>query len=556
MQFERTLIETRARSLRYPEIPSVYELRIITTPPPKEKFFIGGVTWHHPAKRILWEFGQVDDLKVLSDLVPNGADIPPLPEDELRLLQIQYESKPAEVVGWFRGWVSRNFSSRTELIVPTDFLPAPLLGSGALADEWRAAWNYADDWAKFLRTVSNPHPQSTIIDMPYPFLIPAGRFQEWYYWDTWPAVEALLLTNRDDLAFMQIENLLEMIRHFGFPPNGGRTYYLTRSQPPVIYRLVREVVEKRLSKANAEEREQLLLWVKRRALPLLSKSYFDRWRNPNFNHDPLTGLAHWWSEVDSPRIEKHGKDNDSKYGRTSRAVKAACESGRDFTEAFEGCADDVGSVFLNSLLYEAENAMAWLSGLVAEPGQQREFSAYALERKHNVNKWLWNETDQRYQNIFLDKKNAGKGRRLLRHTTAEAFSPYKVGIVRTRDAVKIRALRDLYDELLSLGGISASDRYLSYDQWDGENVWAPDNLEAADAMFAMGYISEAKEIALRFNSMVRDEHSETGFFYERYNGRTRKRPTPNAHQYPVQEGFLWTNAAFIIFGIKYLNFSF
>lgn len=553
---EKNLIEERTTKLRYPEIPSIYELRLIEVPPPKEKFFVGSFTWHHPIKRILYESGGHEDFKILMDAVPLDEIV----TEESRAaaladLQAQMESSPAREPHWLEAWLKKKFSFRSELAPVPELTPKPYTLASSVDPAWANAWAYADDWSRFLRTVNKPHGESTIIDLPYPFLIAAGRFQEWYYWDNWPAILALIRTGRIDLAIMQIENFLEAIRHFGFIPNGGRTYYLTRSQPPVIYRLVKALLEELLNGASPEQHEKIRQWIKRRALPLLAKSHMDRWRNPELHHHAETGLAHWWSEVNLPRPEKHGKDDDRSLGQSFRSVRAACESGRDFTSAFEGCADDTASVFLNSLLFEAEETLAWMSQLIGDTENARIFSQFARERRESVLKYLWNSKTNRFENLFLDSANTGKGRRFLSYATPEAFAPYMVRLVPPRDVQKIRALIDVYDELLTPGGVAASNIYPSIHQWDGANTWAPDQLVAAEALANYGYAKEAQDLALRFNSMIRDVHLRHGAFYERYHGESRDRPAHNGLQYPVQEGFLWTNATFILFGLDYLDWQ-
>jgi len=555
LAYEASLIEKRTKQLAYPEVPSVFELRLIDIPPPKEKFFIGGITWHHPAMRILYSSALPDDFKAIIDSVPTNGSALEVPSEELALMQANAESEPAVRKSWFQDWITKTFRANPELQPVPEFVPPSHSIATSIDANWKDAWTYADDWSRFLRTVVDPHPSSTIIDLPYPFLIPAGRFQEWYYWDNWPAVLALVKTGRVTIPLMQVENLLEAIRHFGFVPNGGRTYYLTRSQPPVIYRMVRLVIEELLKTAGPQERAHIQKWIKFRALPLLSGSYFDRWRNEALHHDKETGLAHWWSEVDLERPEKSGNDDDRKHARSFRAVRAECESGRDFSAAFEGCADEVASVMLNSLLFEAETNMAWMAQLIGDSSQERLFQDFAHSRKMNINRWLWNEKTARFENLKLDRENNAKSRRWLPYATAEAFFAYSTGVADSKDMKKVRALEDLYSELLTPGGICASDRFQSHHQWDGENVWAIDNLEAAMAMRRYGYLKESREIASRFNAMVRDEHKRTGYFYERYNGQTRRRPEANGKQYPVQEGFLWTNGTFIFFGIEFLNWN-
>jgi alpha,alpha-trehalase len=86
-------------------------------------------------------------------------------------------------------------------------------------------------------TVSAP-PYSSLLPLPHPYVVPGGRFREIYYWDSYFTMLGLLESGRRDLARDMVRDFAHMIDAFGHVPNGARTYYLSRSQPPVFFAMV------------------------------------------------------------------------------------------------------------------------------------------------------------------------------------------------------------------------------------------------------------------------------------------------------------------------------
>ena len=61
-----------------------------------------------------------------------------------------------------------------------------------------------------------------------------GRYREQYYWDSFWIVEGLLESELYDIVNATLRNFMDELEHIGFIPNGGRIYYLNRSQPPLF----------------------------------------------------------------------------------------------------------------------------------------------------------------------------------------------------------------------------------------------------------------------------------------------------------------------------------
>lgn len=109
-----------------------------------------------------------------------------------------------------------------------------------IADRNYKVWAYKLNlvWKTLARKVkddvrTNPDDYS-LIWVPNGFIIPGGRFRELYYWDTYWIVNGLLLCDMNTTARGVIDNIVSLVKQFGFMPNGARIYYLNRSQPPML----------------------------------------------------------------------------------------------------------------------------------------------------------------------------------------------------------------------------------------------------------------------------------------------------------------------------------
>ena len=91
-----------------------------------------------------------------------------------------------------------------------------------------------------------------LLYLPNPYVVPGGRFNEMYGWDSYFIVLGLLTTptgeladdtakSNVELARGMVENFFFEIEHYGGLLNANRTYYLTRSQPPFLSSEIRDV---------------------------------------------------------------------------------------------------------------------------------------------------------------------------------------------------------------------------------------------------------------------------------------------------------------------------
>src|SRR6056297_2573902 len=96
-----------------------------------------------------------------------------------------------------------------------------------------------DLWPMLFRSAdSDNNPQSSLIPLPHPYIVPGGRFREIYYWDTYFTAEGLAAADRMDTVKNLTRNFAYLVEKVGHVPNGNRYYYISRSQPPFLVMLV------------------------------------------------------------------------------------------------------------------------------------------------------------------------------------------------------------------------------------------------------------------------------------------------------------------------------
>ena len=82
-----------------------------------------------------------------------------------------------------------------------------------------------------------------LLFLEHPYVVPGGRFNEMYGWDSYFIIRGLLRDGRVDLARDMVENFFFEIEHYGGVLNANRTYYLSRSQPPFLTSMILGVYE-------------------------------------------------------------------------------------------------------------------------------------------------------------------------------------------------------------------------------------------------------------------------------------------------------------------------
>jgi alpha,alpha-trehalase len=533
------LIRKRATETRYPDIPGLDKTQLPKEPPQPM-----------PERAATLSDGMTDpvlersrDLRVFEDFkYPSDLRKRPLSSAELARIRVEGE-KLADTSGKTGAERERAF---LKFFIEAAYEPGGRLEKveGIAPPEWSvhtgdpsidATFNYTErTWSELARRTV-PEKGGSLLPSPYPILIPAGRFQESYYWDSYFGAQGLLATGRIDLASMQVENLLESVRRYGFVPNGGRDYYLSRSQPPVLSSYVRDVFEAKEKSSSEAEKTELREWLKARAYPLLRLDYENFWMDPKTRYDSKTGLNHHWDDLNSPRPERHGADQESKLGTTYRDVRAAAESGMDFTKTFGKDASRVAGVLLNSMLYKTETDLAWMAELLGEKSDVDRFRQAAQKRQSAMDRYLWDSKRGAYENYRLDQSKR------IGAVSGDLFSTL---FAKVANASQAKRIVEQLSVLEAPGGIRASNIKSSTHQWDGDNGWAPFQFFAIDGLRNYGYTQDAKRIATKWVKVNAKVHAESGALFERVDVAHLSKPETDTTKYPPQSGFLWTNGIF------------
>lgn len=428
--------------------------------------------------------------------------------------------------------IERLYDSGTELIDAPVELTRPKFELESPSPSRRATFATIERTWKRLVKLTPVRSEGSLIPLPHPVIIPGSRFQESYYWDSYFGNKALLRTGREDLAAMQVENFVFMIRNYGLVPNGMRDYYLSRSQPPLIASMARDVAETFDRKGKAGE---VRTWLANGVYEAIAKDYRRFWMNPGTRFDRATGLNHHWDAKNTPREERHSSDKEEELGATYRDVRAEAESGKDFTDAYGGETTRIAPVLLNSVLYKAEIDLAWMARRLGRTSEANEFEAAARLRKAAVDRHLWDPVAATYKEFHLDRNER------LPLATADVFVPLWAGLASKDQAAGVRAQLRILE---ANGGVLASE-VTSGKQWDAPYGWAPQQYFAMAGLKSYGYATDARRIGEKWATTVERIHDQLGVLIEKVDVVRADKPIETGDKYETQEGFLWTNAVYV-----------
>jgi alpha,alpha-trehalase len=381
---------------------------------------------------------------------------------------------------------------------------------------------------------------SSLLPMRHDYVVPGGRFNEVYYWDSYFTMLGLKTAQRFDLIENMIENFADQIRDHGHIPNGNRSYYLSRSQPPFFSVMVSLLAEKAGDMVYSRYRDVLMkehkYWTKGHKVGQFANEAFPR----------------YFDALDIPRIEMYRADmeagakskNDSKT--IFRNLRSAAESGWDFSSRWmtdPGKLDtveviDIAPVDLACLIWHLEDVLskAWTSDLE----NHNYYRTLSLQRADQIKKHFWNEAEGYFFDIHLPTST------LSTAISAAGLFPLAFGLA--TDAQGQRALDNMQKNLLRAGGVVTTN-INSGQQWDAPNGWAPLQWIAYVAASNYGRLVLATEIATRWTSLNESVFANTGKMLEKYNVEDLDLISGGG-EYPVQDGFGWTNGVYLAFREK------
>lgn len=399
-------------------------------------------------------------------------------------------------------------------------------------------------WTALTRDTPSVPPYSSAIALPRPYVVPGGRFREMYYWDSYFTMLGLEQSDRKDLTADTVDNFSFLIDRFGHIPNGTRTYYISRSQPPFFFEMVGLLSEQDRPAAFAKYLPQLrreyAFWMKGET-GLRS----GRARRHVVAMPDGSVLNRYWDERSTPRDEAYREDielaraSHRDAAQLYRDIRAAAESGWDFSSRWFADGRTRASIDttqivpidLNSLLFGLEKAVQLGCERAGDRSCAIEFADRAAARHRAIDRYLWSS----HAGLYVDYQ--WRQHRRSGAVTAATLYPLFVSLASPAQAaaVSVVARRDL----LKAGGIVATTVNTGQ-QWDAPNGWAPLQWIAISGLRNYAQDRLAETIACRWMLNVRAVYAQSGKLVEKYDVVTTGR-SGGGGEYPLQDGFGWTN---------------
>ncbi|HTP13701.1 MAG TPA: trehalase family glycosidase [Bacteroidota bacterium] len=413
-----------------------------------------------------------------------------------------------------------------------------------------------------------------------PYVVPGGRFNEMYGWDSYFIILGLLEDGKVDLAKSMVDNLVYEIRHFGKILNANRTYYLTRSQPPFLTSMMRAVY------AAMDRSDASKAWLGE-VLDAAIKEYTNVWMNGD--HLTRTGLSRYFDTGTGPCPEVEPGHYDEvyakyakKYGMDIRSFEQAYRSGRvnvpeldayfvndramresghDTSYRLVGRCAELLTVDLNSLLYKIETDIADV--ILNEFGgsyrtsdgtteNSKTWSSRANHRRELMNKYLWNDRKGMFFDYdFIKERQTG-------YVSATTFYPLWAGLATPHQAeLLVKKALPLLEVAGGMAGSSEASRGpLSADrkprQWDYPNGWAPHQMLAWKGFQNYGFDDVARRLAYRWlYTITLNAVNYSGMITEKFDVVRRTHDVFAEYGNVgvtatniTREGFGWTNASY------------
>ncbi len=398
-------------------------------------------------------------------------------------------------------------------------------------------------WPVLTRVSTGTSSAGSALTLPGPFVVPGGRFREIYYWDSYFTMLGLARDRRGDLVESMIDDFTTLIERYGHIPNGTRTYYLSRSQPPVYYLMLG------LSPAHdvptfrrrlAALRREHAWWMRGEDGLAPGQARFHVVRLPDG-----TLLNRYWDARATPREESYAEDvataatSEQAPDALFHNIRAAAESGWDFSSRWFGDGHMLGTirtteiapVDLNSLLYGMERMIALACARTGDAACVQDYVARANARAVALRTRFWVAHDGRFAD--LDWRTA----RPTPALSAATLFPLFVGVARPDQAKAVA--QTVRSRLLAAGGLRTTTTRTGQ-QWDAPNGWAPLQWIGVVGLRDNGEQALARTIAQRWLATVQTRYQATGKLVEKYDVE-HWRGAGGGGEYPLQDGFGWTN---------------
>ena len=408
-----------------------------------------------------------------------------------------------------------------------------------------------DLWKVLERKPDKKINGSSLLPLPYSYIVPGGRFREIYYWDSYFTMLGLQQSGEWGVIENMINNFSYMIQTYGHIPNGNRTYYLSRSQPPFFSLMINLLAEKKGNKIYSQYLSSLekeyAYWMDKTAatkhvviLPdgLVLNRYYDSDsipRQESYRED---------YKLANNQSEKAGKADQKKvFSLMCRNLRSGAESGWDFSSRWFADGKNISTirttdilpVDLNCLMFHMEMTLAHAYKVSGKTTLYTLFLEKANARKSAINKYCWNKKEHWFVDYdFVLKKQSAE-------LTAAGISPLFFNIADRSQALEVETT--IMHQFLKSGGIVTTLKTTGQ-QWDAPNGWAPLQWIAIKGLENYNCKTSAKEIASRWIKLNVKVYLRTGKLMEKYNVENTTLDAGGG-EYTGQDGFGWTNGVLL-----------
>ncbi len=374
----------------------------------------------------------------------------------------------------------------------------------------------------------------TLIGLPFPYTVPCPEGKEMqnnFYWDTYFMNVGMIRHGFIEQAKNNTDNLLSEVEKYGYVPNGNRTFFLNRTQPPFLCLMIRDVFD------AIQDRE----WLKK-AFTIWNKEY-DFWMknrktaiglNHHLHHSTKKDLLKFYEDELFYRI-KFNPQNENDKIEIANHYLAEAETGWDFTPRFhQQCANFI-QIELNCILYLCELDAAYFSDIL-ESKDTEAWRGHAEKRKEIILKLLWNESESFFYDYdFVNDKYS-------QVATLGGFAPLWAKIAAKDQAKKVVQNLHHFEYDFGVAVCENSNQQIVY-QWDFPNGWPPITFMVIEGLINYGFLKDAKRIAEKYIKTVVKNFNINGKLWEKYNVVDGSINVNNEYEMPSMLG--WTAGVFV-----------
>jgi len=408
-----------------------------------------------------------------------------------------------------------------------------------------------DLWKVLERKPDTEITGSSLLPIPYSYIVPGGRFREIYYWDSYFTLLGLQQSGEWGIIENMINNFSYLIQTYGHIPNGNRTYYLSRSQPPFFSLMINLLAEKKgnavYSHYLSSLEKEYAYWMDKTAptkhvVILPDGSVLNRYydidsipRQESYREDYKLAIT---------QSEKTGNaDQQQVFSLMCRNLRSGAESGWDFSSRWFADGKNISTIHttdilpvdLNGLMFQLEMTLAHAYKVTGKTALYSMYLKKAMDRKSAINKYCWNGEKQWFVDYnFVQQKQSAE-------LTAAGISPLFFNIATKSQALEVEST--LLHQFLKNGGVVTTLKNTGQ-QWDAPNGWAPLQWMAVKGLQNYNCKTSAKEIATRWIKLNVNVYLRTGKMMEKYNVENTTLDAGGG-EYAGQDGFGWTNGVLL-----------